>query len=71
MYIVNTSNDKCKQLRDLYDRIEAEVRVLKESEQEEEREGVANPVEMASIIKSLQKTLSEVDLELQKCLDSN
>ncbi|TMC41242.1 MAG: hypothetical protein E6J31_05750 [Chloroflexi bacterium] len=69
---MNDSNDKCKQLRDLYDRIEAEVRVLKESEQEEEREGVANPVEMASIIKSLQKTLSEVDLdELQKCLDSN
>ena len=68
---MNDSNDKCKQLRDLYDRIEAEVRVLKESEQEEEREGVANPVEMASIIKSLQKTLSDVDLELQKCLDSN
>lgn len=71
MNIVNTSNDKCKQLRELYDRLEAEVRTLKESEQEEEREGVANPLEMASIIKSLQKTLSDVDLELQKCLDSN
>ncbi|HEX6555377.1 MAG TPA: hypothetical protein VF026_21630 [Ktedonobacteraceae bacterium] len=68
---MNTSNDKCKQLRELYDRLEAEVRTLKESEQEEEREGVANPLEMASIIKSLQKTLSDVDLELQKCLDSN
>ncbi|HEX6556396.1 MAG TPA: hypothetical protein VF026_26795 [Ktedonobacteraceae bacterium] len=68
---MNTSNDKCKQLRELYDRLAAELRVLKEGEQEEEREGVANPLEMASIIKSLQKTLSEVDLELQKCLDSN
>ena len=71
MNIVNTSNDKCKQLRELYDRLAAELRVLKESEQEEEREGVANPLEMGSIIKSLQKTLSDVDLELQKCLDSN
>ena len=68
---MNNSNDKCKQLRELYDRLEAELRTLKESEQEEEREGVANPLEMASIIKSLQKTLSDVDLELQKCLDSN
>jgi len=71
MNIVNTSNDKCKQLRELYDRLAAELRVLKESEQEEEREGVGNPLEMAGIIKSLQKTLSDVDLELQKCLDSN
>jgi len=71
MYIMNNSNDKCKQLRELYDRRATELRVLKESEQEEEREGVANPLEMASIIKSLQKTLSDVDLELQKCLDSN
>jgi len=71
MNIVNTSNDKCKQLRELYDRLAAELRVLKESEQEEEREGVGNPLEMVGIIKSLQKTLSDVDLELQKCLDSN
>jgi len=68
---VNNSNDKCKQLRELYDRLAAELRVLKESEQEEEREGVGNPLEMVGIIKSLQKTLSDVDLELQKCLDSN
>ena len=67
----DSNNDKCKHLRELYDRLEAEVRVLKESEQEEEREGVGNPLEMAGIIKSLQKTLSDVDLELQKCLDSN
>ncbi len=68
---MNNSNDKCKQLRELYDRLAAELRVLKESEQEEEREGVGNPLEMVGIIKSLQKTLSDVDLELQKCLDSN
>ena len=69
MNIVNTSNDKCKQLRELYDRLASELRVLKESEEEEEREGTANPIETVSIIKSLQKALSTVELELQKCLD--
>ena len=68
---MNNDTDKCEQLRELYDRLASELRVLKENEAQEEREGVANPLEIASIIKSLQKTLSDVDLELQKCLDSN
>jgi len=70
MNIVNSNTDKCKQLRELYDRLTDELRVLKESVQDEEHEGIANPLEMVNIIKSLQKTLSTVDLELQKCPDT-
>ncbi len=68
---MNNSTDKCKQLRELQERLTNELRILKEDVQEEEREGVENPLEMVNIIKGLQKTLSSVDLELQKCLDSN
>ncbi len=68
---MNNNTDKCKQLRELYDRLAAELRELKENEQQEEREGVANPLEMVSIIKSLQKTLNTVDIELQKCKESS
>jgi len=71
MNIVNNSTDKCKQLRELQERLTNELRILKEDVQEEEREGVENPLEMVNIIKGLQRTLSSVDLELQKCLDSN
>ncbi len=60
-----------KQLRKLRDRLAEELRALKESEQQEEYEGVGNPLEMVNIIKSLQKTLSTVDLELQKCPDTD
>ena len=68
---MNNSTDKCKQLRELRERLTNELRILKEDLQEEEREGVENPLEMVNIIKGLQKTLSSVDVELQKCLDSN
>jgi hypothetical protein len=71
MNIVNNSTDKCKQLRELQERLTNELRILKEDLQEEEREGVENPLEMVNIIKGLQRTLSSVDLELQKCLDSD
>ena len=71
MNIVSNSTDKCKQLRELQERLTNELRILKEDLQEEEREGVENPLEMVNIIKGLQRTLSSVDLELQKCLDSN
>jgi len=64
---MNSSTDKCKQLRELHDRLANELRVLKESVQDDEREGVVNPIESLNIIKSLQKTLNTVDLELQKC----
>ena len=68
---MSNSTEKCKQLRKLYDRLADELRVLKENVQEEEQEGVANPIETVNIIKSLQKTLSTIDLELQKCPDTD
>jgi hypothetical protein len=71
MNVMNNNIDRCQQLRKLRDRLAEEVRALKESEQQEEYEGVGNPLEMVNIIKSLQKTLSTVDLELQKCPDTD
>ncbi len=67
---MSSSTDRCKQLRKLHNRLADELRVLKESVQEEEQEGV-NPIETVNIIKSLQKTLSTIDLELQKCPDTD
>jgi hypothetical protein len=40
---------------------------LKEGLNQEEREGVANPIETVNIIKSLQKTLQHIEVELEKC----
>jgi hypothetical protein len=68
--IMNNSTDKCQQLRELQRRITEELRILRENLEEEEREGVVNPIETVDIITSLQKTLSSVDLELQKCPDT-
>ena len=68
---MSSSTDRCKQLRKLHDRLADELRVLKESVQEEEQEGFENPIETVNIIKSLQKALSTVDLELQKCPDTD
>ena len=68
---MSNSTDRCQQLRELQGRLAEELRILKENLQEEEREGVVNPIETANIIMSLQKTLNTVDLELQKCTDTN
>jgi hypothetical protein len=68
---VNSNTDKCKQFRELHDRLSAELRVLKESEEEEELEGVENPLGIVNVIKSLQKTLNTVEFELKKCQEAN
>jgi hypothetical protein len=67
MTSMSNSTDKCQQLRELHGRLTEELRILRENLDEEEREGVVNPFETVNIIASLQKTLSTVDLELQKC----
>src|ERR1700740_827924 len=61
------NNDRCSKLRKLHDRIEEELRILKGEEREENRVGFDNPVVISDIIKSLQSTLSSIDVELQKC----
>ncbi len=68
---MNDSNTKCQQLRELHSRLIEELRILKENLREEEHEGVVNPIETSTIITNLQKTLNTVELELQKCPDTN
>ena len=68
---MNDSNTTCQQLRELHGRLIEELRILKENLREEEHEGVVNPIETSTIITSLQKTLNTVELELQKCPDTN
>lgn len=67
MNALNNINDKCKQFRRLRVNLIEEIRSLRESLALEEREGVANPLETVSIIKSLQEALNTVDIELEKC----
>ncbi len=59
-------SNHCNQLRKLHESLVDEVRLLKESLQEEE-EGFENPLEVRSIIASLQSVLHQINLELQKC----
>ena len=61
------TNDSCSQLRKLSARIEEELRQLREEEREENSEGVANPIEIVNIKKSLQSVLQTITLELNKC----
>ena len=68
---MSDSNITCQQLRELHSRLIEELRILKENLWEEEHEGVVNPIETSTIIISLQKTLNTVELELQKCPDTN
>lgn len=59
--------DRCERLRKLRDNVLREITTLQEGRRQEENEGVGNPVEIVSVIKSLQETLNTIDLELQKC----
>ena len=67
MNFMENNTDRCKKLRRLHSRLVEELRLLKESQQEEVSEGFENPVQTANIIKSLQETLSTVVRELEKC----
>ena len=71
--VISMSNgtERCHHLRELHGRLLEELRILKENLQEEEQEGVANPFETSTIIVSLQKTLTTVEMELQKCHETN
>ncbi len=61
------STDRCEQLRKLRSNVLREIATLQEGRTQEEQEGVGNPVETVNVIKSLQETLTTIDLELQKC----
>lgn len=64
--MANDTN-RCDQLHKLRANVLHEIAVLQENRTQEEHEGVGNPVEVVSVIKSLQETLTTIDLELQKC----
>ena len=64
---MSNTTERCHQLRTLHDRLKEEVRTLEADVRQEEYDGVANPLEMVNIIKSLQGTLSSVEAELAKC----
>lgn len=59
--------DRCQRLSRLRQSLLDEMSHLREAQAEEEKEGVANPVELVDIMKHLQETLQRVELELQKC----
>jgi hypothetical protein len=59
--------ERCQKLRKLHARLIQEVRTLEADVRQEEYDGVANPLEMVNIIKSLQGTLSSVEAELANC----
>ncbi len=65
--MMNANIDRCAQLRQLHVRLVEEIQQLQASVDEEDREGVGNPIETVNIIKSLQAALQTIDLELQKC----
>jgi hypothetical protein len=64
---MSNTTERCQKLRRLHTSLIQEVRTLEADVREEEYDGVANPFEMVSIIKSLQTTLSTVEAELAKC----
>ncbi len=64
---MSNDTERCRKLRKLHARLTEEVRALEADVRQEEYDGVANPLEMVNIIKSLQRTLSEVEVELAKC----
>ena len=64
---MSNETERCRNLRQLHARLKQEVRILEADVRQEEYDGVANPVEMVSIIKSLQSTISSVEAELAKC----
>jgi hypothetical protein len=64
---MSNTTEKCQKLRKLHARLTEEVRTLEADVRQEEYDGVANPLEMVNIIKSLQTAISSVEAELAKC----
>ncbi len=61
------TDNNCERLRKLEASIRNELATLQRGYGQEQAEGVGNPTELVNIIKSLQETLSAIDVELQKC----
>jgi hypothetical protein len=64
---MESTQEKCEHLRRLQTNLFQELHALQEGLNQEEYEGVANPIETINVIKSLQKTLQNIEIELEKC----
>ena len=59
--------DQCTRLRRLHTRLTEEVRLIKESTQQAEHDGVDTSIETLNTLKSLQSSLHTISLQLEKC----
>jgi hypothetical protein len=64
---MNNSPDRCSQLRKLHDQLTNEVKLLRESVQRAQQEGVQTSIESLNTIKSLQTALQTISRELANC----
>jgi hypothetical protein len=64
---MESTQERCEHLRRLRTNLFQELHALQEGLNQEEHEGVANPIETINVIKSLQKTLQNIEIELEKC----
>ena len=64
---MESTQEKCEHLRRLQTNLFQELHALQEGLNQEEHAGVANPMETINVIRSLQKTLQTIEIELEKC----
>ncbi|GAC1375921.1 MAG: hypothetical protein NVS2B12_16000 [Ktedonobacteraceae bacterium] len=63
--------DQCTRLRRLHTRLTEEVRLIKESIEQAEHDGVDTSIETLNTLKSLQSSLRTISLQLEKCPPSD
>lgn len=64
---MDSIQDRCRHLRRLHTNLLEELNILRGGLNQQEYEGVGNPIETINVVKSLQKTLRTIELELEKC----
>jgi hypothetical protein len=64
---MNNNIDQCTRLRRLHTRLTEEVKLIKESIQQAEHDGVDTSIETLNTLKSLQSSLRTISLQLEKC----
>ena len=62
---------RCAHLRRLRDRMTEEIRLLRATLRETETRGFDNPIETVEVLKSLQQVCNTVEMELEKCPDTD
>ncbi len=67
MRTMDNNLDQCTRLRKLHVRLTEEVKLIKESIQQAEHDGVDTSIETLNTLKSLQSSLRTISLQLEKC----